>query len=74
MIKTKPCLLLCLLLVGCSSTQVANNQRSGNQAAVVQEQKDASIKQAVPQYSYELVTEASDGGTKFLELVSVPQE
>ena len=74
MIKTKPCLLLCLLLAGCSSTPVANNQRSGNQAAVVQEQKDASIKQVVPQYSHELVTEAFDGGTKFLELVSVPQE
>ncbi len=72
--NTKPCLLLCLLLTGCSSTPVANNQRSGNQVAFVQEQNDAPKKSDVPRYSYETVTEAFDGGTKFLELVSVPQE
>jgi hypothetical protein len=63
-----------LLLAGCSSTPVANNQRNGNQAAFVQEQNAVPKKSDVPQYSHELVTEASDGGTKFLELVSVPQE
>jgi hypothetical protein len=71
---TKPCLLLCLLLAGCSSTPVANNQRNGNQAAFAQNQAGASKQSDVPQYSHELVTEASDGGTKFLELVSVSQE
>jgi hypothetical protein len=63
-----------LLLTGCSSTPVANNHHSDNQAAFVQEPNNAPKKSDVPQYSFETVTEASDGGTKFLELVSVPQE
>ena len=72
--NTKPCLLLCLLLTGCSSIPVANNQHNGNQAAFVQELKDTPKKSDVPQYSFETVTVAFDGGTKFLELVPVPQE
>ena len=72
--NTKPCVLLCLLLAGCSSAPVATSQRNGNQAAFVREQNDAPKKSDVPRYSYETVTEAFDGGTTFLELVSVPQE
>jgi hypothetical protein len=51
-----------------------NDQHGSDHAACVQEQKDTSKKLDIPQYSHETVTEAFDGGTKFLELVSVPQE
>jgi PBP1b-binding outer membrane lipoprotein LpoB len=75
MIKSKLyLLLLCLFVAGCSSTPVVSNQHSSNQAPLAQEQKYASKESNVPHYSHETVTEAYDGGTKFLELVSDSQE
>ena len=67
--KFKP-YLLCLFLAGCSSAPVVNGQHGSNQAACGQEPKCASKESNLPQYSHETVTEAFDGGTKFLELVN----
>jgi starvation-inducible outer membrane lipoprotein len=66
--------LLCLFLAGCSSTPVVNNQHSSSQAAIPQEKKQASKELGLLRYSHETVTGYYDGGTKFLELVSNPQE
>jgi hypothetical protein len=74
MIKAKPCLLLSLFLVGCSSTHVAKNQPDGTPAALAGGRQGAEQKLVAQRYSYETVTEAYDGGTKFLELEPVLQE
>jgi hypothetical protein len=50
------------------------NQTGSNPAASAQEQKQASSESVLSRYSHEIVTEANDGGTKFLELVSTPGE
>ena len=74
MIKTKPYLLVCLFLVGCSSTHVAKNQYGGSRTVIASDRPDVQQKLAAQRYSYETVTEANDGGTKFLELQPVAQE
>jgi hypothetical protein len=74
MIKSKSYLLCLLLAGGCCSTSTMKNQPGGNPSASAQEPKQASKEASLPRYSHETVTEATDGGTKFLELVSSPAE
>jgi len=74
MIKSKSYLLYFLLAGGCCSTSTMKNQPGSNPASSAREQKQVLKEAALPRYSHETVTEATDGGTKFLELVSGPAE